>query len=108
MRCSCGCWLSSSCNPYLAALWATPQPPGRPTPFLGERYRRIARCRDAKKANMASIWHLLPDPARALTTPDPTSTPSVSTLSAASATTPASRSTLIQDHPSARRLTSRA
>ena len=42
--------------------------------FLGERYRRIARRRGAKKANVAVgrsilviIWHLLADPAARFT-----------------------------------------
>ena len=42
---------------------------GKTDTFLGERYRRIARRRGAKKANVAIgrsilviIWHLLSDP----------------------------------------------
>jgi transposase len=57
-------------NPYLArVLGNAAAAAGRTDTFLGERYRRIARRRGAKKANVAVgrsilviIWHLLPDP----------------------------------------------
>ena len=57
-------------NPYLArVLGNAAAAAARTDTFLGERYRRIARRRGAKKANVAAgrsilviIWHLLPDP----------------------------------------------
>jgi transposase len=57
-------------NPYLArVLGNAAAAAGRTDTFLGERYRRIARRRGAKKANVAVgrsilviIWHLLSDP----------------------------------------------
>ncbi len=58
-------------NPYLArVLGEAAVAAGRTSTFLGERYRRIARRRGAKKAIVAVgrsilviIWHLLSDPA---------------------------------------------
>jgi transposase len=57
-------------NPYLArALGEAAAAAGRTNTFLGERYRRIARRRGAKRANVAVgrsilviVWHLLSDP----------------------------------------------
>jgi transposase len=57
-------------NPYLArVLGNAAAAAGKTDTFLGERYRRIARRRGAKKANVAIgrsilviIWHLLSDP----------------------------------------------
>ena len=57
-------------NPYLArVLGEAAAAAGRTNTFLGERYRRIARRRGAKKAIVAVgrsiliiIWHLLSDP----------------------------------------------
>ena len=57
-------------NPYLArVLGNAAAAAGSTDTFLGERYRRIARRRGAKKANVAVgrsilviIWHLLSDP----------------------------------------------
>jgi transposase len=57
-------------NPYLArVLGNAAAAAGKTDTFLGERYRRIARHRGAKKANVAIgrsilviIWHLLSDP----------------------------------------------
>jgi transposase len=57
-------------NPYLASvLGNAAAAAGKTDTFLGERYRRIARRRGAKKANVAIgrsilviIWHLLSDP----------------------------------------------
>ena len=57
-------------NPYLAAvLGNAAAAAGRTDTFLGERYRRIARRRGAKRAIVAVghstlviIWHLLSDP----------------------------------------------
>jgi transposase len=57
-------------NPYLArVLGEAAAAAGRTTTFLGERYRRIARRRGARRANVAVgrsiliiIWHLLSDP----------------------------------------------
>jgi transposase len=57
-------------NPYLArVLGEAAVAAGRTNTFLGERYRRIARRRGAKRANVAVgrsiliiIWHLLSDP----------------------------------------------
>ena len=57
-------------NPYLArVLGNAAAAAARTDTFLGERYRRIARRRGAKKANVAVgrsilviIWHLLSDP----------------------------------------------
>jgi transposase len=57
-------------NSYLArVLGNAAAAAGKTDTFLGERYRRIARRRGAKKANVAVgrsilviIWHLLPDP----------------------------------------------
>ena len=57
-------------NPYLArALGNAAAAAGKTDTFLGERYRRIARRRGAKKANVAIgrsilviLWHLLADP----------------------------------------------
>jgi transposase len=57
-------------NPYLArVLGNAAAAAGRTDTFLGERYRRIARRRGAKRANVAVgrsilviIWHLLSDP----------------------------------------------
>jgi transposase len=57
-------------NTYLArVLGNAAAAAGRTDTFLGERYRRIARRRGAKKANVAVgrsilviIWHLLSDP----------------------------------------------
>ena len=57
-------------NPYLARILGNAAAAaGRTDTFLGERYRRIARRRGAKKANVAVgrsilviIWHLLSDP----------------------------------------------
>jgi transposase len=57
-------------NPYLArALGEAAVAAGRTNTFLGERYRRIARRRGAKRAIVAVgrsiliiIWHLLADP----------------------------------------------
>jgi hypothetical protein len=57
-------------NTYLArVLGNAAAAAGRTDTFLGERYRRIARRRGAKKANVAIgrsilviIWHLLSDP----------------------------------------------
>ena len=57
-------------NPYLArVLGNAAAATARTDTFLGERYRRIARRRGAKKANVAVgrsilviIWHLLSDP----------------------------------------------
>jgi len=57
-------------NPYLARILGNAAAAaGRTDTFLGERYRRIARRRGAKKANVAIgrsilviIWHLLSDP----------------------------------------------
>jgi transposase len=57
-------------NPYLArVLGEAAAAAGRTDTFLGERYRRIARRRDTKRAIVAVgrsilviIWHLLADP----------------------------------------------
>ena len=57
-------------NPYLARILGNAAAAaGKTDTFLGERYRRIARRRGAKKANVAVgrsilviIWHLLADP----------------------------------------------
>jgi hypothetical protein len=57
-------------NPYLARVLGTSaNSAGRTSTFLGERYRRIARRRGAKKAVVAVgrsilviVWHLLSDP----------------------------------------------
>jgi transposase len=57
-------------NPYLARILGNAAAAaGRTDTFLGERYRRIARRRGAKRANVAigrsilvMIWHLLSDP----------------------------------------------
>jgi transposase len=57
-------------NPYLArVLGEAAVSAGRTSTFLGERYRRIARRRGAKKAIVAVgrsiliiVWHLLADP----------------------------------------------
>jgi transposase len=57
-------------NPYLArVLGEAAVAAGRTDTFLGERYRRIARRRGAKKAIVAVgrsilviVWHLLADP----------------------------------------------
>ncbi len=57
-------------NPYLArVLGNAAAAAGKTDTFLGERYRRIARRRGVKKANVAIgrsilviIWHLLSDP----------------------------------------------
>jgi transposase len=57
-------------NPYLARILGNAAAAaGKTDTFLGERYRRIARRRGAKKANVAIgrsilviIWHLLSDP----------------------------------------------
>jgi transposase len=57
-------------NPYLArVLGGAAVAAGRTNTFLGERYRRIARRRGAKRANVAVgrsiliiVWHLLADP----------------------------------------------
>ena len=57
-------------NPYLArVLGEAAVAAGRTNTFLGERYRRIARRRGAKRAIVAVgrsiliiIWHLLSDP----------------------------------------------
>ena len=57
-------------NPYLArALGEAAVAAGRTNTFLGERYRRIARRRGAKRAVVAVgrsiliiVWHLLADP----------------------------------------------
>jgi transposase len=57
-------------NPYLARILGNAAAAaGRTDTFLGERYRRIARRRGAKRANVAIgrsilviIWHLLSDP----------------------------------------------
>jgi transposase len=57
-------------NPYLArALGEAAVAAGRTNTFLGERYRRIARRRGAKRAIVAVgrsiliiVWHLLADP----------------------------------------------
>jgi transposase len=56
-------------NPYLARVLGNAAAAARTDTFLGERYRRIARRRGAKKANVAVgrsslviIWHLLSDP----------------------------------------------
>ena len=57
-------------NPYLArVLGEAAVSAGRTSTFLGERYRRIARRRGAKKAIVAVgrsiliiVWHLLSDP----------------------------------------------
>ena len=57
-------------NPYLArVLGEAAAAAGRTDSFLGERYRRIARRRGAKKAIVAVgrsilviVWHLLSDP----------------------------------------------
>ena len=57
-------------NPYLArVLGEAAAAAGRTNTFLGERYRRIARRRGAKRAMVAVgrsiliiVWHLLSDP----------------------------------------------
>jgi transposase len=57
-------------NPYLArVLGEAAVAAGRTNTFLGERYRRIARRRGAKRAIVAVgrsilviVWHLLADP----------------------------------------------
>jgi transposase len=57
-------------NPYLArVLGEAAVAAGRTSTFLGERYRRIARRRGAKRAIVAVgrsilviVWHLLADP----------------------------------------------
>jgi transposase len=57
-------------NPYLASVLGNAAAAAAKTDtFLGERYRRIARRRGAKKANVAIgrsilviVWHLLSDP----------------------------------------------
>ena len=57
-------------NPYLArVLGEAAVAAGRTNTFLGERYRRIARRRGAKRAMVAVgrsiliiVWHLLSDP----------------------------------------------
>ena len=57
-------------NPYLArVLGEAAVAAGRTNTFLGERYRRIARRRGAKRAIVAVgrsiliiVWHLLSDP----------------------------------------------
>src|SRR5262245_32405565 len=97
-------------NPYLArVLGEAAVAAGRTNTFLGERYRRIARRRGAKRAIVAVgrsilviIWHLLPpDPtvgtrASALASTTPVSTPSV-----ASATTSVPRTRLRCARPGA-------
>ncbi len=85
-------------NPYLArVLGEAAAAAGRTDTFLGERYRRIARRRGAKRAIVAVgrsilviIWHLLADPTPASTTWALASTTPASTQSAPSATTSAS------------------
>ena len=85
-------------NPYLArVLGNAAAAAGKTDTFLGERYRRIARRRGAKKANVAIgrsilviIWHLLSDQTPTSPTSDPASTPGTPTPTAASAITSAS------------------
>ena len=104
-------------NPYLArVLGNAAAAAGRTDTFLGERYRRIARRRGAKKANVAVgrsilviIWHLLSDPdarfydlgIRLLRRPHRPRTPQAQPR-------PPARSPRLQRHPRTRRLTSRA
>jgi hypothetical protein len=84
-------------NPYLArVLGEAAVAAGRTNTFLGERYRRIARRRGAKRAIVAVgrsiliiVWHLLSDPPSATRTSALASTTPGSTPSAASATTSA-------------------
>jgi hypothetical protein len=84
-------------NPYLArVLGEAAVAAGRTNTFLGERYRRIARRRGAKRAIVAVgrsiliiVWHLLSDPTVRYQTSALASTTPGSTLSAASATTSA-------------------
>jgi Transposase IS116/IS110/IS902 family len=85
-------------NPYLArVLGEAAVAAGRTSTFLGERYRRIARRRGAKRAIVAVgrsiliiVWHLLADPNLRYTTSARASTTPASTLNAPSATTSAS------------------
>ena len=85
-------------NPYLArVLGEAAVAASKTDTFLGERYRRIARRRGAKKAIVAvgrSIlviaWHLLSDPRPTSRTSAPASTTPVSVPNAPSATTSAS------------------
>jgi transposase len=56
-------------NPYLPGCWARPRGRRRTNTFLGERYRRIARRRRARRAIVAVgqsiliiVWQLLADP----------------------------------------------
>jgi transposase len=56
-------------NPYLAAILGNAAAAAKTDTFLGDRYRRIARRRGSRKANVAIgrsilviIWHLLSDP----------------------------------------------
>jgi transposase len=84
-------------NPYLArVLGEAAAAAGRTDTFLGERYRRIARRRGAKRAIVAVgrsilviIWHLLADPDARFHDLGAGSTTSASTRSAPSATTSA-------------------
>jgi transposase len=85
-------------NPYLAGILGNAAAAAAKTDtFLGERYRRIARRRGSKKANVAigrSIlvitWHCSPTPMSATPTSARTSTPGASTPTAAAANTSAS------------------
>ena len=84
-------------NPYLArVLGEAAVAAGRTNTFLGERYRRIARRRGAKRANVAVgrsiliiVWHLLADPDARFHDLAPASTRPAPTPSAAPATTSA-------------------
>ena len=85
-------------NPYLASvLGNAAAAAGRTGTFPGERYRRIARRRGAKRAIVAAghsilviAWHLLSDPDARYHDLGPDSTRCASTPNGASATTSAS------------------
>jgi hypothetical protein len=71
----------------------SPSRPGAPAPFLGERYRRIAKRRGKQRALVAVgnsvltiVWHPLADPKPATATWVPTSTSPTATGSARNAT----------------------
>ncbi len=103
-------------NPYLArVLGEAAVGAAKTDTFLGERYRRIARRRGAKKAIVAVgrsilviVWHLLSDPdarytdlgQRLLRHPHRPRTPQARPH-------PPARSPRLQSHPRTRRLTSR-
>jgi transposase len=102
-------------NPYLAAILGNAAAAAAKTgTFLGDRYRRIARRRGSRKANVAVgrsilviIWHLLSDPDAAMPTSDPTTTSAAPTRPPQARTRPPARSTRLHRHSRTRCLITR-